>query len=117
MSQKTPSPTGEEEHTTEETNPPQTTKGGRKQQTQHTPTQQGHTRPTKNGAKQMASIFGTLLSSQGSGAHRIRPSGHPSGRLCAAVSLYSARVEEPSTVRSNACPVWFCPAVEAESLL
>src|SRR4051794_1099081 len=28
MSQKTPSPTGEEEHTTEETNPPQTTKRG-----------------------------------------------------------------------------------------
>src|SRR5215212_1103499 len=31
--------------------------------------------------KTMASIFGTLLSSQGSGAHRIRPSGHPSGQL------------------------------------
>src|SRR3954452_15832314 len=61
--------------------PPTKTKGGQKQQTQHTPTQQGHTRPTKNGVKQMASIFGTLLSSQGSGAHRIRPSGHPSGQL------------------------------------
>src|SRR5215211_8274668 len=61
--------------------PPTTTRGPETADPAHPHTKRERTRPTKNGVKLMASIFGTLLSSQGSGAHRIRPSGHPSGQL------------------------------------
>src|SRR4051794_15271762 len=71
MSSKTPLPTGEEKAHHRRTNPHHTRQEPA-QQTRHTPTQRGTPKPTKNGVKQMASILDTLLSSQGSGAHRTQ---------------------------------------------
>jgi hypothetical protein len=67
----------------------------------------------------LASIFGTLLSSQGSNAHRLQPSGSRSGQLhCTArcsVPLvlvsppYLTRVEGTGTGQASACPVRSVP--------
>jgi hypothetical protein len=61
----------------------------------------------------LASIFGTLLSSQGSNAHRLKPSGSRSGLLLRTAVLvsppYLTRVEGTGTGQASACPVRSVP--------
>src|SRR3954451_1176575 len=97
--------------------PPGSTKGKHHKTATTNPPQRRATATTSRRGY-LASIFGTLLSSQGSSAHRLRPSGHQSGLCSCCVSILPHPRRGPESVQVGDLGIsGVFPAVGAEDLL